>query len=40
MIDKIKKALARFGVKSNLFLHQRSNNDWGLLWTTGSQQYL
>ena len=27
--DKIKKAIGKFGVKSNLFLHQKSNNDWG-----------
>ena len=41
MIDKIKKAFGKiWSTRSNLFLHQRSNNDWGLLWTTGSQQYL
>ena len=40
MIDKIKKAIGKIWSKIKSFLHQRSNNDWGLLWTTGSQQYL
>jgi hypothetical protein len=31
--------VVEYGKKLNLCLHQRNNNDWRLLWTTGSQQY-
>ena len=39
MIDKCKKFVVEFGKKSKVGFGLKTN-DWGLLWTTGSQQYL